>query len=520
MGGYVGGASWRAQARRLRPGRHSVSRVMLGAVRPRPRESVGMTSAPQATTQPNIIFIMADDMGYGDPGCYGATKVPTPNMDRLAAEGVRFTDAHSTSAVCTPSRYGVLTGRYCWRSRLQRWVLWGHSQPLIEEGRLTVASMLKQHGYATAAIGKWHLGLGWHWTTDGVQDDDNTEDGSNIDYTKPIAGGPLTRGFDHFFGISGSLDMPPYCFIQGDRTVGVPDREKEPYNPQQRKGLMVEGWQDEKVDVTFAQEACSFIREHREAKPDEPFFLYLTPSAPHRPCVVPAFMAGRSQAGPRGDMVCLVDWMLGQIMQTLDGLGIADNTLVMLTSDNGARPADVDGDTHGHKSCGDWRGHKADIWDGGHREPFVARWPGRIPPGSVSDEPVCLTDLMATCAAIIDHDLPDDAGEDSHNLLPAMVGEDCGAPIREALVHHSGDGMFSIRQGPWKLILGLGSGGFSQPRREEPQPDGAPGQLYNMDDDPAETTNLYGKRRDVVERLTALLDAYKQHGRSAPGRGN
>ena len=461
---------------------------------------------------PNIVYIMADDMGYGDPGCYGATKIPTPGMDRLAREGIRFTDCHSASAVCTPSRYAVLTGRYCWRSRLEKWVLWGFEPPLIEPERLTVASLLKQQGYATAAVGKWHLGLGWT-TTDGQ---DPLPDGSNVDYSVPVTGGPTALGFDTSFCITGSLDMAPYCFIRDDRTVGIPSVEKDPYNPQQREGLMVPGWDDEKVDQTFAEKAVEFIEQHHAAHPDQPFFLYLTPSAPHRPCLPPEFIAGRSQAGLRGDMVCMVDWMAGQVDDALQRLGLADDTLFILTSDNGARATCYDGNDYGHKSCGDWRGQKADIYDGGHREPFIARWPGHIPAGTTSDEPACLVDLMATIAAIVGADLPDDSGEDSYDILPALLGQQLKSPIREAVVHHSGDGMFSLRQGPWKLIVGLGSGGFSEPKHQDPEPEGPQGQLYHMEEDPRETTNLWLERSDVVDGMSALLERYRQAGHSRP----
>jgi len=474
------------------------------------------TSNGTNNENPNIIFIMADDMGYGDLGCYGATKIPTPNMDSVAREGIRFMDAHSSSAVCTPSRYSVLTGRYCWRTSRKRGVGGGFSLPLIDPARLTVASLLKKHGYATAAVGKWHVGMEWQSKEDQVIEPETWPDQEKVDYSKPIIGGPTAIGFDYFFGIAASLDMPPYCFIENDKTVGIPAEEKSPYNAQQRKGFMTPGWQDEEVDVNFTKKAVEFMEQHNKEKPDQPFVLYLTPSAPHRPCVAPDFLKGSSQAGPRGDMVCLVDWMVGEVMQTLERLNISDNTLLIVTSDNGARPSDVDGNTYGHKSCGDLRGFKADIWDGGHREPFVAKWPNRIKPGSTSAEMICLADLMATCAAIVGEELPDNAGEDSYNILPALLGGTYDGPIREAIVHHSVDGMFSIRQGSWKLILGRGSGGFSQPRRIEPAPGEPRGQLYNMENDLAESENLWDKHPDIAERLTALLDRYKLEGHSRP----
>jgi arylsulfatase A-like enzyme len=455
---------------------------------------------------------MADDLGYGDLGCYGATKIPTPNVDRLATEGIRFLDAHSSSAVCTPSRYSVLTGRYCWRSRLKEWVLWGFEPPLIEPGRLTVASLLKQRGYATAAVGKWHLGL--EWTTKDGQDP--LPDGRNMDYGVPVRGGPLELGFDTSFCITGSLDMAPYCFIQDDRTLGIPTVEKAPYYPQQRPGLMVPDWRDDQVDVAFTERAVGWIDRQATEHPKRPFFLYLTPSAPHRPCVPPSFIKGRSQAGPRGDMVAMVDWMVGEIDQALERHGLVENTLIIATSDNGARLANYDERDYGHKSCGDLRGQKADVWDGGHREPFVARWPGHIEPGSRSEETICLADLMASCAEIVGVALPPGAGPDSYSVLPALLGQEMERPIREAIVHHSGGGMFSIRQGRWKLILGRGSGGFSEPRRVDPAPGEPLGQLYDMEGDLAETANLWAERPEIVESLTDLLGKYRRQGHSRP----
>ncbi len=342
--------------------------------------------------KPNIIYIMADDMGYGDLGCYGATKIPTPHMDRIAAEGVRLTDAHSSSAVCTPSRYAVLTGRYAWRGGLKRWVLGGYGTPLIEPERLTVASLLKagrlpHRGRRQVACGAG-LAAQRRAATRPIIDFGNpawSVDGFDIDHSAPIGNGPTTLGFDSYFGIAGSLDMPPYCFIENDHTVGIPDREKEVYYNQQRKGMQTPDWQDDQVDITLAAKAVEFIEAASAAEDDAPFFLYLTPASPHRPCDVrPDFVVGASDAGDRGDMVVLFDWVVGQVLDALDRTGQADNTLIIVTSDNGGRLTCADGETYGHASNGSLRGQKADIWDGGHREPFVARWPQRIPAGSKS----------------------------------------------------------------------------------------------------------------------------------------
>ena len=479
--------------------------------------------------RPNIVFIMADDLGYGDLGCYGATKIPTPHIDRLANEGMRFTDAHASSAVCTPSRYSVLTGRYCWRSRRKRGVGGGFSLPLIDPARTTVASLLHAQGYATGAIGKWHVGLEWSLKDEYLRQDQGRLDYGDphlfdsergwpdpgcIDYEKPIAGGPTTLGFDYFFGIAGSLDMPPYCFIENDRTVGIPCVEKEPYHSQQKKGLMTPGWKDEEVDMRFAEKAVAFIERCNAEDPGQPFFLYLTPSAPHRPCMPPAFLEGISQAGPRGDMVAVVDWVVGQVMETLERLGLADDTLLVLTSDNGAKLSDVDGNTYGHLSCGDLRGQKADIWDGGHRVPFISRWPGHISPGSTSDAVVCLLDLLSTCASLVGDTLPANAGEDSSSLLPHLLGEATDAPGRRAIVHHSVLGMFALREAQWKLIFGRGSGGGTEPRSIAPAPGEALGQLYDMVADMSETENMWLAQSDLVDRMTTIFDRYRRQGHS------
>jgi arylsulfatase A len=457
---------------------------------------------------PNIVFIMADDMGYGDVACYNPeSKIPTPNIDKLATESVRFTDAHTPSAVCTPTRYGVLTGRYCWRSRLKRGVFGGFNRPLIENDRMTVASLLKKHGYGTACVGKWHLGLNWGTKEEpqaGIEED---YEQMEVDFSKPIKDGPTEMGFDYFFGTAAcTTDDPPFCFIENDHTVGIPNIIS-PDDPadEDRELLMVPGWRHEDADIEFTNKAIAFIKKHVDSKPDSSFFLYLPLSVPHIPWLPPDFVKGKSGAGPRGDQVVLFDWSVGEVVKTLDKLGTSDNTLVIVTSDNGPREG-----INGHKSAGSLRGLKGSIWEGGHRVPFIARWPGKIKAGTTSDEVVCLTDLMATCAAIVGTELPKDAGQDSYNILPALLGEKPDEPIREAIVHHSGSGVFAIRQGEWKLILESKGAGY----HDGPPKPGLPGQLYNLANDPYEKNDLWAKRPEIVKRLKKLLDKYKKQGYS------
>ena len=456
---------------------------------------------------PSIVFILADDLGYGDTGSYNASsRIPTPNIDRLAEEGIRFTDAHSPSAVCTPTRYGILTGRYAWSTALQSGVLWGYSPALIESGRLTVASLLQRQGYRTAAIGKWHLGLG---------------SGEQTDYSQPLQPGPNAAGFDYFFGIPASLDMIPYLFVENERVVaaptdsiGVSEMRRSGGGGFWRAGPIAPGFRHIDVLPTLTNRAVSFIEDQAGSK--DPFFLYLALSAPHAPWLPIDEFVNRSGAGPYGDFVAQVDAAIGAVLDALARFRVADNTLVFVTSDNGAHWLPSDIEEHGHRANGDLRGQKADIWEGGHRVPFIARWPGRIAAGSSSDETVSLVDLLATAADIIDVALPRDAGEDSHSMLPLLLGEELDSPLREATVLHSMNGMFAIRQGPWKLIVGRGSGGFSAPQTLEPGPGEPEGQLYHLADDPGESVNRYGDRPDIVDRLSALLERYRESGRSAP----
>lgn len=459
---------------------------------------------------PNIIIILADDMGYGDVGCYGAHKIPTPNMDKIASEGIRFTDAHSSSAVCSPSRYSILTGRYCWRSRLKRGVLWGYSWPIIEKDRKTIASVLKEKGYHTAAIGKWHLGLKWptpHY--DPIMN--LMEKEPNINYSKPIKDGPLSLGFDYFFGIPGSLDMHPYCFIENEHTVGIPSIFKETLYQQQVEGLMTPGWRDEEVDIKFTEKAKEFMKKHVKEQANKPFFLYFCSSAPHRPCdVQPSFVIGKSQAGDRGDMVVLFDWIVGQINDELNRLGLSENTLLIISSDNGARATCYNGEDYGHKSNGNWRGQKADIWEGGHRIPLIAKWNEKIPHNIISEEPMSLVDFFATISAIINLKIMKGVAEDSKNMINAFLGNKIEKKIRESMIHHSTLGLFAIRKGDWKLIKGLGSGGFTAPKRKIAKKGMPKGQLYNLKDDPEEKKNLWNEKVKFVEELKLDLDSIRK----------
>ncbi len=455
--------------------------------------------------KPNIIFIMTDDMGYGDASCYNpASVIRTPNIDKMASQGIRFTDAHSPSAVCTPTRYSVLTGRYCWRSRLKRGVFGGYNTPLIEDGRVTVASMLKDQGYATACIGKWHLGWDWASKT-GAQPEWDYEQ-EDIDFSKPIKNGPNAKGFDYFFGTSGcTTDDPPMCFIENDRTVGIPDHfAAEDPADEDRLLMTVDGWQHEDADYEFMNKTLWFMEN--QAKQKNSFFVYLPLSVPHIPWFPHEEFKGKSGAGPRGDQVLMADKILGEVMNKLDELGISENTLLIFTSDNGPRTG-----INGHESAAELRGYKGSIWEGGHRVPFIAKWPGKITAGAISGETMGLMDLMATCAAVTGTQIPESAGEDSFNMLPAILGKNM-APIRDFTIHHSGGGVFALRQGDWKLIEGSREGGYDDGPSE-----GEPGGLYNLADDPAETTNLWDDKPGKVQELMALLNKARDEGFTRKG---
>ncbi|WP_166823448.1 sulfatase family protein [Thalassoroseus pseudoceratinae] len=463
--------------------------------------STGLTKAAEtSSSHPNIVFILADDMGYGDPKCYNAdSKIPTPNIDSLATGGMRFTDAHAAGPLCHMSRYGLLTGRYPFRTNVGKW----RRQPLIEDDQMTIASLLQQNGYHTAMVGKWHLGF--------------HENG----YDKPLPGGPVDRGFDSFFGIRASTDIPPYFYIRGNQAVQPPTdhiearNSKEFWTPIQgefwRAGGIAPDLALRDVLPLFADEAVGVIEDHADSPQKKPLMLYVAFPAPHTPWLPSKEFVGTSKASLYGDFTVMVDAMVGKILQALDQAKMTDNTLVIFSSDNGPTWYDKDVEKFQHDSAAHLRGMKADAWEAGHRVPFIARWPEKIPANSVNNKLVCFTDMLATFAAIVDQELPEDAGPDSFNILPTLLDPNADTvPTRQSFAMGSGNGMMMIRDGNWKLIDGLGSGGFSKPSRIKPIPGEPAAQLYNLADDPGETQNLYWEKPQQVKRLMKLLTSIRR----------
>lgn len=457
--------------------------------------------------RPNIVFILADDLGYGDLRSLNPErgKIPTPHLDRFASQGIQFNDAHGGSSVCTPTRYGLLTGRYAWRTRLQRGVLDGTDDPpLISADRMTVASFLKQHGYSTAAIGKWHLGFDSSKPLTSKDESNATraEKGKSgvagLPVGTQIIEGPITRGFDYFWGCSNARTMSG--LIENDRVI--------------------ENIQPITMLPRLCERVVSYIEQLAESvKGGKPFFLYIPLTSPHTPILPTPQWQGKSGVGRYGDFVMQTDAVVGEILAALDNAGLANDTLVFFTADNGCSPAadTKDLEKQNHFASGPFRGYKADIWEGGHRVPFIARWPGKIQANTKCSHTICHVDFMATCADILGMKLPESAAVDSFSILPSLLGADNNSR-REAIVHHSIDGRFAIRQGKWKLELCPGSGGWGSPKDADAARLGLPnGQLYDLSSDIAETKNLYDENPMVVEGLTKLLDQYVRNGRSTPG---
>jgi len=483
-----------------------------------------------AADKPNIVVLYADDLGYGDVQCYNPDrgKIPTPHIDRLAAEGMRFTDGHSSSGVCTPSRYTILTGRYHWRSRLQRGIvsLWG--APLIAPDRLTIGGLAQQQGYHTACIGKWHLGWNWPIPADkkklfrttgyrGKKDITATDEHRAAwreVFSQPISGGPIAVGFDEYFGTD-VPNWPPYCFIENDRTVGIPSEFGDPKlfvkNQASQQGPALKGWTLEPILPALGNRAAAFIE--REAKTPAPFLLFLPFTSPHTPLSVNEEWKGKSGLNLYADLVMETDAVVGQVLKALEKSGAAKNTLVIFTSDNGCAPyiGVADMEKKDHYASGPLRGYKADAWEGGHRVPFVIRWPGVVEPGTINNQLVHQADLLATFADILEVKLPDNTGEDSFSLMPLLKGDN--TPVRETSVSCSIGGVPSVRDGSWKYIAAPGSGGWGKGGDQS-----HPVQLYNLANDLGEETNLASAEPERLADLKARFEKIITRGRSTPGK--
>ncbi len=482
-----------------------------------------------AAEKPNIVVIYADDLGYGDVQCYNPErgKIPTPHIDRLARQGMRFTDGHSSSGVCSPSRYTLLTGRYHWRSRLQSGIvgLWG--PPLITADRMTIGSLAKLHGYQTACIGKWHLGWNWpiadadkQWfRTTGyrgkkdLQATDEHRTAWRTAFSQPIPGGPTAVGFDEYFGTD-VPNWPPYCFIENDRTLGIPteyaDAKLFEKNQASQQGPALAEWTLEPILPTLGDRAAAFIE--RAATTPEAFLLYMPLTSPHTPLSVNNAWRGKSGLNLYADFVMETDAVVGQVLQALVESGVADDTLVVFTSDNGCAPyiGAADLEKMGHYPSGPLRGYKSDAWEGGHRVPFIIRWPGVTKPDTRNDQLVHQADLLATFAEILEAELPENAGEDSFSLVPLLKGGD--QPVRDSSVSCSSSGVPSLRLGQWKYIAASGSGGWGKGGDQS-----QPLQLYDLADDLSESNNRAAAEPTRLAEMQASLEQLITNGRSTPG---
>jgi len=484
---------------------------------------------------PNIVLILADDLGYGDIGCYNPeSKIMTPHLNRLASEGIRFMDAHSPSAVCTPSRYGLLTGRMPFRNGTYG-VFTGAGGPcLIDEGRVTIPRMLKKKGYSTACIGKWHLGMTFFDKNGQPINKNGLEAVQKIDYSHPISGTPINYGFDYFFGTAccPTTDWL-YAYIEGNQIPVAPTRifdrtsiPDHPYSKDLRLGMIAPDYNLEQVDLVFLEKSKTFLKNHVKTNPNKPFFLYHCTQAVHLPSLPADRFKGQTNLGPHGDFIFELDFIVGELLKTLEQLGVAENTLVMFSSDNGPETTTTYHmrRDYGHDPARPWRGMKRDQWEGGHRVPFIVRWPGHIKTGQMTNQMTSLTDVIATIAAIVEVNLPEDAGEDSYSMLPVLLGKQGEKSVRDYLIQQSfRPQCLSIRHGYWKYLNHQGSGGNSYERSEELKeyiiPDilsNAPGQLYDLSTDPGERVNLYYEKPKIVFELNRQLEKFKVVGRSTP----
>ena len=488
----------------------------------------GIKKSKNEKKLPNIIYILTDDLGYGDVSIYNAEgKIKTPNIDRLAKQGMRFTDAHTTSGVCTPSRYSILTGVYPWRSRLPVGVLHGYSRTLIEKDQPTVATLLKSHAYTTGVVGKWHLGLDWvpnarskdsvekqisNNKLYGISSDMNPD---QIDFSAPPINGPRTQGFDYSYILPASLDMPPYCYLENDALTEMPigytpgsKLESGYTGPFWRAGLMSPSFDFKEVLPHFTSKAISFIKNQSAAA--NPFFLYFPMPAPHTPWLPTAGFIGRSNAGEYGDFVQMVDDAVGKLLQSIDSLGISENTMIVFTSDNGPYWRDNFVKQFSHHAAGQFRGMKGDAFEGGHRVPLIIRYPKKVKAGTVSNVTTSLANFMATCSDLVGENADKFKTGDSYSILPNLESKVTKSAEQQPIVVISSKGLFAIRKGPWKLITGLGSGGFTDPSVVKSKPGEAIGQLYNLEEDIHEDNNLYQQYPEKVKELSALLATIKK----------
>lgn len=463
--------------------------------------------------KPNIVYILADDLGIGDVSVYNSEgKIKTPNIDQLAENGVRFNEAHTTSAVCTPTRYGIMTGRYNWRTTLKKGVLHGYDTPLIDPKRETVASFLQKQGYKTGIVGKWHLG--WTWG--------NIEAGEKkVDFAQKVQNNPNTYGFDYSFCIPASLDMPPYAYVENGFCTTIPKdtcigrKGIELF----RAGIIAPDFKPEEVLEKFTEKAVSFINQN--ANKTKPFFLYLPLAAPHTPILPIGDFVGKSKISPYADFVLMVDDVVRQVKEILKNNGVLENTIIIFTSDNGfANPADLKAQlSKGHNPSMKYRGLKTDIFEGGHHVPFIVSWKKQIKSAKVSNQLVCSTDLFRTLADLNQTKLADNVAEDSYSFWSEIISKKTDFEIRQSIIHHSSDGFFAIRKGDWKLIMCSHSGGNGYPKEtSEDAKKFPPIQLYNLSTDIAETKNVYAEHPEIVKELTDLLTKNIMDGRSTKGQ--
>jgi arylsulfatase A len=477
----------------------------------------------QKTSRPNIIIIYADDMGYGDLAVQNPeSKIPTPYLDRLASEGMRFTDAHSSSGVCSPSRFALLTGMYHWRRRHEIIRAFG-TPDFFESSDVTIAEMLRNEGYQTAMIGKWHLG--WEWDEIRIREGNNRDPGI-YDWSKPIPGGPVDRGFDYYFG-DGTINFPPYTWIENDRFLEPPlyeldlqGRETREGRWEFRDGPMAKDWNPYDVLPTMTEKAVEYINSRTS---ETPFFFYFSLPSPHAPIIPNEEFWGKSGAGGYGDFVYQTDWVSGQVLEALKENGLDENTIVIFTSDNGAeRYAWERARKYGHFSSGKLRGLKRDVWEGGHRVPFIIRWPGMIEPGSVSDEVISQVDLKATFASIAGYRLSDDEAHDSYDLTPVFLGREYDHPLREATIHNTFEDKFAIRKGKWLFINNSSGEQFESPDWYDElrgyETFDTDGLLFDMSVDPGQRNNLYSEFPEVAVELENLLHQYRNSTRTVNHR--